>query len=331
MNQSQQFFADGLAPNPFPEKVSLVIPVYNEIEMLPLLRQAIGDWCKKAGIHFELILVDDGSTDGSLTFLREWATQDDWLCLISFSRNFGHQAAIYAGLVNASGDVAVVLDADLQDPLEVIPEMIERYQEGFAIVYGLREVRNGETAFKRLSAWFFYRVMRCFVHADLPVDTGDFRLISRPVIEALKAMPEQDRFLRGMFAWMGFPQTSVRYRRQERLAGKTKFSFFKMCRFAFCAALSFSAVPIRLISLAGMLTAGFGFVYGAYTVGRWLIVGDTVQGWPSIVVLICLIGGMILIGLGVVGEYVGRIYEATKSRPSYIVKEQVNLAPDKHG
>lgn len=327
MNQPKQIHTYGLNPKPRPEMVSLVMPVFNEIEVLPLLREVIAEWRESFDLPLELVFVDDGSSDDSLGYLKEWAAEDDCLQVISFSRNFGHQSAIYAGLVHASGDVAVVMDADLQDPLSMIPEMIERYVEGFEIVYGQREERTGESAFKRLSAWAFYRLMHSFVHSDLPVDTGDFRLVSRPVIEVLRTMPEKDRFLRGMFAWMGFPSTSVRYRREERAAGETKFSLFKMCRFAFCAAISFSAAPIRLISLAGVLTAAFGFTYGTYTVARWLLVGDTVQGWPSIIVLICLIGGMILVGLGVVGEYVGRIYEASKSRPSFIVKEQIQSTP----
>lgn len=321
MKPPVQKYLYGLTPHSPPGKVSLVIPVFNEIEMLPILKESIVGWSSTFPYDTELVIVDDGSTDGSLDYIRDWVNSDGRVQLISFSRNFGHQSAIYAGLVHSTGDVAIVLDADLQDPLEIIPEMIERYLEGYAMVYGLRENRAGESAFKRVSAWFFYRLMRWFVHPDLPLDTGDFRLISRPVISVLETMPEKDRFLRGMFAWMGFPQASVRYNRKERAAGRTKFSFIKMCRFAWCAAVSFSAAPIRMISLAGLLTAGFGFAYGAYTVGRWLLVGDTVQGWPTIIVLICLIGGMILVGLGVVGEYVGRIYEATKSRPSYIVKE----------
>lgn len=321
---------DQILTNPRPSRVGLVIPVYNEVAMLPLLREAVHDWSESVEFAIELVLVDDGSSDGSMAFLREWADSVPWVSVLSLSRNFGHQSAIYAGLMSVSSDVAVVIDADLQDPLEVIPEMVERYIEGYAVVFGVREERAGETFFKRSTAWFFYRMMRRFIHPDLPLDAGDFRLVSRPVIETLRRMPERDRFLRGMFAWMGFPQTSVCYRRQERIAGKTKYPLLKMIHFAYDAILSFSAAPIRLISLAGILTAGLGFTYGAYTVGRWFVVGDTVQGWPSIIVLICMIGGMILIGLGVVGEYVGRIYEASKSRPSFIVKEQINIAPDEN-
>jgi len=321
---------DQISPHPRPDTVSLVIPVYNEAKMLPLLRRAVEDWSESVSFHQEVILVDDGSSDGSLLFLREWAESASWVRVLSFSRNFGHQSAIYAGLMNATGDVAVVIDADLQDPLEVIPKMVERYVEGYAVVFGVREERRGESFFKRVTAWGFYRVMRRFIHPDLPLDAGDFRLVSRPVIETLRCMPERDRFLRGMFAWMGFPQTSVLYRRQERRAGETKYPLLKMVRFAYDGILSFSAAPIRLIALSGILTAGFGFAYGLYTVGRWLLVGDTVEGWPSIIVLISLIGGMILLALGVVGEYVGRIYEAIKSRPSYIVKEQINPAPKWH-
>ena len=225
----------------------------------------------------------------------------------------------------ASGDAVVILDADLQDPLEVISEMIRRYEEGYEIVYGIRQEREGESVFKRASAWAFYRFMRLMIHKDMPSDTGDFRLVSKACLDVVNAMPEKDRFLRGMFAWTGFAQTGVAYTRHAREHGSSKYPLFKMLRFAGNAVISFSPLPIRCISAAGTLTACFGFFYGIYVIGQWYFIGDTVQGWPSLIVLICLIGGMMLLGLGIVGEYVSRIYESIQQRPNYVIKHTINF------
>jgi dolichol-phosphate mannosyltransferase len=311
--------------------LSLVVPIYNEEETIPHLRIAIDLW--RAGLQFplETVLVNDGSSDSSWQLLESWALSDPSLKAINLSRNFGHQAAVTAGLHFAAGDAVVILDADLQDPLDVIPEMIERYCAGFDVVYGQRESREGETGFKRVTAWLFYRIMRALVWKALPSDTGDFRLISRRCLDAVLEMGEVHRFLRGMFAWAGFRQTAVKYHRRKREHGTSKYPLVKMLNFAWNAALSFSILPIRAISLSGVLVAAFGLLYGLYSVIRYFILRDAVPGWTTIVALLGIIGGMVLVALGVLGEYVGRIYEEVKHRPVYIVQECVNAEVVQHG
>jgi len=308
-------------PRAAPALVSLVFPVYNEAETLPHLRAAVTAWRRSFPHAVEIVLVDDGSRDASWALMRAWAEADAAVRAVALSRNFGHQLALTAGLAQARGDAVVVLDADLQDPLEVIAAMVERYQAGYDVVYGRRCRRLGEGLLKRGTAWLFYRVMRLLVDPGLPADTGDFRLVSRRCVEALKAMPEGHRFLRGMFAWVGFHQTAVEYVRPARVHGETKFPLLRMLAFAGSAVLSFSPLPIRLIGLLGLVLAALGFGYGGYVVARWYWVGDTVEGWPTLVVLLSVIGGMILVSLGVLGEYLSRIYEAVKQRPLYLVRE----------
>lgn len=308
-------------PRPSPALISLVFPVYNEAEVLPHLRAAVEVWRPAFPYPVEIVLVDDGSRDASWALMRQWAEADPSVRAVALSRNFGHQLALTAGLAHARGDAVVVLDADLQDPLEVIPEMVARYCDGYDVVYGRRTGRPGEGPLKRGTAWLFYRLMRLLVDPNLPADTGDFRLVSRRCVDAIHAMPEGHRFLRGMFAWVGFHQTAVDYVRPPRAHGTTKFPLLKMLRFAGNAVLSFSPLPIRLIGVIGLGLAGLGFLYGAYVVARWYFVGDTVVGWPTIVVLLSVIGGMILLSLGVLGEYLSRIYEAVKQRPLYLVRE----------
>ena len=314
-----------LKPKPKLQTLSLVFPVFNEIQTLPYLQEALDHWRKTIQQAVEIILVDDGSTDRTTEYLAQWAEQDDTVRVLSFSRNFGHSVAVSAGLERATGDAVVILDADLQDPLDIIPRMIQQYEAGYDIVYGQRKKREGESIFKRSSAWMFYRFMRLMIHPDLPVDTGDFRLISKECLQVINKMPERDRFLRGMFAWTGFPQTGVPYTRHSRAHGTSKYPLLKMLRFAGNAVISFSPFPIRCISAAGALTAFFGFSYGLYVILRWLFIKDTVQGWPSLIVLLSLIGGMILLGVGIVGEYVSRIYESIQQRPNYIIRRSINF------
>jgi dolichol-phosphate mannosyltransferase len=217
------------------------------------------------------------------------------------------------------------LDADLQDPLEVIPEMVAKYCEGFDVVYGQRTKRQGESRLKRVSAWLFYRLMQKLTDQNLPPDTGDFRLVSHRCLQTVRSMRETHRFLRGMFSWVGFNQTACRYVRPERSAGQTKYSYRKMFHFACDAIFSFSPLPLRVALIQGIFVAGLGLIYGLYSVLRWALVGDTVAGWPTLVVLLCVIGGSILAALGLVGEYIGRIYEELKRRPLYIISKRLNV------
>jgi dolichol-phosphate mannosyltransferase len=277
-----------------------------------------------------LLFVNDGSADRSLELLYAWADLDPRVKIICMARNFGHQAAITAGLDEASGEAVVVIDADLQDPPEVIVQMLGKYCEGYDVVYGKRISREGESWFKRFSAWAFYRLMKRLVHPDLPADVGDFRLISRACLDALKTLRETHRFMRGMVAWVGFSQTSVEFHRSPRAAGKTHYPLAKMVAFAWTAAISFSPIPLRISLFAGVLLAMFGVGDGVYAIIR-RHEHRTVPGWTSLMVMLCLIGGGVLLSIGILGEYVGRIFEQVKGRPLYVVSRRVNMAAGKVG
>ena len=307
------------------QSLSLVIPVYNEEETLPFLKESLAAWLPSLGdIRTEIILVDDGSADASLAFLEAWSEEDAAIKVLSFSRNFGHQAAVTAGLKYVRGEACVIIDADLQDPLDVIHEMIRRYEEGYDVAYGQRMRREGETFFKRGTAWAFYRTMELCMSVPLPLDTGDFRLVSRACVDAVNAMPESHRFLRGMFAWVGFEQIAVPYSRDSRKYGETKYPLRKMLSFAWRGISSFSTLPIRLVSYAGVCIALGAFLAGLYALFVY-VRGDVIQGWTSLTILLAGLGGMILLGLGIIGEYVGKIYEEVKGRPGYIIRKSCNI------
>ena len=302
--------------------LSFVLPVYNEIESLPSLKEQLSLWmAAHPTFVFQIILIDDGSVDASLDFLKRWAATDNRLHIISFSRNFGHQAAVTAGLEHAQGDAVVIMDADLQDPLYVVDQMILKYQQGFDLIYGKRTSRQGETAFKKMTAWCYYRLLRS-LHTDLPVDAGDFRLVSRACVQALNNLPEKNRFVRGLFAWVGFAQTFVEYERDSRKYGETKYPFSKMLRFAWTGITSFSIIPIRLVSLLGFFSALLSMLYLFYALYEYSV-GKTITGWTTIVILQTFLGGSILLAIGVVGEYIGKIYEEVKCRPVYIKKLEI--------
>ena len=314
-----------LAPRAYPRTVSLVIPMYNEEEAVPLLRAAIESFLKELRCEAEVILVNDGSSDSTIVQIVEWASRDSRVKVIHLSRNFGHQIAATAGLDYATGDAVVLMDADLQDPLDTVHAMIERYCEGYDVAYGRRRERSGETWFKRASAWMFYRLMKKLVYPDLPADTGDFRLISRRCLTALNRMRETHRFLRGMTVWVGYPQVAVDYGRRPRAGGKTKYPLRKMLSFAWTAATSFSVIPLRVTFVLGLvallssleeaLRSALSQIFGWYTV----------RGWSSLMVMLGVIGGALLISVGVLGEYVGKLYEQAKDRPIYLVVETYNV------
>ncbi|MCC6423051.1 MAG: glycosyltransferase family 2 protein [Phycisphaerales bacterium] len=313
-----------LTPRPTPSLLSIVIPAYNEQEVIPHLRPRLEAFLKTLPCAVEVLFVNDGSSDRTLELLMDWASVDSRIKVAALARNFGHQAAVTAGLDLAVGDAVVVMDADLQDPPEVVLEMIREYGRGYDVVYGQRASRQNESAFKRLTAWGFYRFMRRFIHPDLPADTGDFRLVSRECLDALKAMRETHRFLRGMVAWVGFPQTAVRFDRPARAAGSTKYPLSKMIRFAWTAAVSFSPLPLRLSLGLGIITASLGVIVSIIAVVSKLT-GHTTAGWTSQVILVCMVGGAILVSNGILGEYIGRIFEQSKGRPLYIVSRTMNL------
>lgn len=320
-----------LRPRPRPRLLSIVIPCFNEEAVLPLLKEELDLFFAELNMPYELILVNDGSIDRTLEFLDNWAANDHHVKLLGLARNFGHQLAVTAGLDAVTGDAVVIMDADLQDPPSIIPDMIARYCEGYDVVYGQREERDGESKLKKLTAWAFYRIMQKLVHRELPLDTGDFRLVSSQCLEALKHMRETHRFLRGMIAWVGFPQIAVKYKRNPRAAGNTKYPLAKMLRFAVTAAVSFSPLPLRLSLMLGVTIATIGLFVGVYAITNSFIyyffkpTGFVYSpGWGTIVAMLCLIGGSILMGIGVLGEYVARVYDELKERPLYIVNYRKN-------
>jgi polyisoprenyl-phosphate glycosyltransferase len=276
------------------------------------------------GVAFEVILVDDGSKDGTVAAMEAAAAEDARVKIVSLSRNFGHQPALTAGLEHASGDAVVMLDGDLQDPPELIPKMLQCWRDGVDVVYAVRQQRLGETVFKRVTARGFYKVFRRLTRMDLAVESGDFRLMDRRALDALLAMPERNRFLRGMTVWIGFTQTAVPFVREERTAGVTKYPLRKMLRFSFDAITSFSSVPLQWAMFLGFAFSGLAFLGIPLTiVARYTNVYE--RGVPSTILIILLLGGIQLITVGIIGEYVGRIYDEVKHRPLYVVGKRVNL------
>ena len=311
---------------PYPAKLSLVAPMYNEEAVVPHFRAAVEKFVQDVECPVEIIIVNDGSSDATLPQLVEWTSANPCVRVLHLSRNFGHQVAATAGLDHATGDAVVLVDADLQDPLPVIHEMIRRYCEGYDVVYGQRESRVDESGPKRLTAWLFYRIMRTFVYRDMPVDTGDFRLLSRECLDGLNRMRETHRFLRGMVAWLGYPQVAVRYHRQGRAHGKSKYPLKKMLAFAWTAATSFSATPLRASAAAGALAGLLGIEEGIRAALASVFGWYTVPGWKSLMVVTTLIGGATLISIGIVGEYLARLYEQAKERPLYMVAREFHQA-----
>ena len=315
-----------LTARPDPRLLSLVLPVYNEAAVLPILRRELTAFLATLDVPAEVVVVNDGSGDDSLALLLDWAADDGRVRVVGLARNFGHQVAVTAGLDVARGDAVVVMDADLQDPPAVVPSMLREYRRGYDVVYGRRVSRSGETPFKRLTAWAFYRLMQRFVHRSLPIDAGDFRLISRPCLDAVRSMRETHRFLRGMVAWVGFPQTAVTFERPARAAGETKYPLRRMVHFAWTAALSFSPAPLRVSFAFAVLVSAVGMGEAAYAVVRKVAGLPVEPGWTSLLIVVCLIGAGILISIGVLGEYVARIFEEVKGRPLYVVSVSANLA-----
>jgi len=302
--------------------ISLVVPCYNEAEVIAETVRQLARVCDSApDCSFEWIFVDDGSRDDTRTRLRALAKAEPRIRIIGFSRNFGHQIAVTAGIDAARGDAVVLIDADLQDPPGVILEMIARWREGYEVVYGTRIERAGETAFKRATARAFYRLLNQLSDVPIPLDTGDFRLMDRKVVDALKAMPERDRFVRGMVSWVGFRQVALPYARAERFAGQSKYPLAKMLAFAVDVIISFSSKPLRMAISVGLAAAVLALGGIIYAVAMRLLTSMWVPGWTALIIAVLFIGGVQLICLGILGEYVGRIYGEIKRRPLYIVEE----------
>ncbi len=300
--------------------LSLVLPVFNEEGVIAELGRRLGELCEAVDGTTEVLFVDDGSSDRSLALLEALAAREPTYRVISLSRNFGHQAAISAGLDHAEGEAVVVLDADLQDPPEVVIEMIAQWRAGFDVVYGRRRNRDGETRFKLVTAKLFYRVMSWMVPIQVPLDAGDFRLMSRRVVLVLRELRECHRFVRGLVAWVGFKQTEVRYDRAGRFRGETKYSLAKMVRFAMDGITSFSVVPLRIATYMGLAVAALSFGLGAWAIYVKLATNLAVPGWATTFVMVSMLSSVQLVMIGILGEYVGRIYEQVKQRPLYVVR-----------
>ena len=304
--------------------LSAVIPFLNEEECIPALIAELDASLGKLGITFELILVDDGSRDSSVAVAKAEVNKRTHInaTVISLSRNFGKEAALTAGLEAANGDVIVPLDADLQDPPSVIEGMLARWREGYDVVYAVRRQRAGESKTKRFTAYSFYRLMGRLSTTGIPADTGDFRLMDRCVVDALLKLPERSRFMKGLFAWVGFQQTAIYYDRDPRKLGQTNWNYWKLWNFAIDGVTSFSRIPLQVWSYAGLAVALLAIGYGGWMVLRTLLFGIDLPGYASLMTAVLFLGGIQLIGMGVLGEYLGRIFEEVKARPLYLVREE---------
>ncbi len=304
--------------------ISIIAPIFNESGNIPELYRRISETMNSSGDEWELLFIDDGSNDGSTDMIRRLAMDDTHVRPVIFARNFGHQIAVTAGLDYSRGDAVIIIDSDLQDPPEVIPDLIAKWREGFEVVYAVRAEREGETWFKLLTAKLFYRLIYKITDVDLPLDTGDFRLVDRKVVNVLNQMREHHRFLRGMSVWVGFRQVGVPYKRAARYAGETKYPFRKMIRFASDAITSFSYFPLQLATYIGFLSAGISILAIPLVIILRLTGSQAFIGQATTLISVLFLGGVQLISLGILGEYIGRLFQEAKGRPLYIVRE----APD---
>lgn len=301
--------------------ISVVVPVYNEEKGLPELFERLRTAVEKVSRDAEFIFVNDASKDGSLELIRQLAETDKRVRYISFSRNFGHQIAVTAGLEHSNGKAVVIIDGDLQDPPELIPSLYEEYRKGSKVVYARRKSRAGESWFKKITARLFYRLLKRLTHVQIPIDTGDFRLIDRQIVEQLRLMPEPNKFLRGQIAWMGFRQTFVEFDRDARKYGKTGYPLKKMMRFALDGITAFSDLPLKFATAAGFLVSAIALLVILYALFSHFVLNHTITGWTSLIVSSMFIGGIQLFAIGIIGEYIGRINNSVRNRPLYIIEE----------
>lgn len=306
---------------PSRQTLTIVIAAFNEEASLPEMHRRLGVVLDGLDAQASVLYVDDGSRDGTWQVLQTLAADDPRVQLLRLARNFGKELALTAGLDHVETDAALVIDADGQDPPELIPQFVAKWREGFDVVYGTRTRREGESWFKRFTAAAFYRVISWLSPTPIPADTGDFRLMSRPVLDALRQLRERQRFMKGLFTWVGFRQVSLPYERAPRLAGGSKFNYWRLWNLALEGITSFSTVPLRLATYVGVFTALGAFAWGLWIVARTLLWDDPVQGWPSLMTVMLFLGGVQLVALGIIGEYLGRLYLEVKQRPLYLVSE----------
>jgi len=310
------------------KKVSIVIPMYYEEEVANECYEKVSEVLKGIGdkYDYEIIFVNDGSKDKTLEILEEISKKDEKAKIISFSRNFGHQAAVTAGLREVTGDAIVIIDADLQDPPELIPQMLELWEQGNEVIYGKRKTRKGESAFKLLTAKMFYKTLNALSDVEIPKDTGDFRLVDRKVVDVINSLPEHNKFLRGLFSWVGFKQKAYEYERQERFAGKTKYPLKKMLKLASDGIISFSSKPIKLVGALGIISIIISIIILIYALISYIFqLNNLSAGWTSIMVAITFFAGVQLLSLWIISEYIGRIYDEAKGRPQYIIDKKINF------
>jgi len=303
-----------------PRLLTILVPVYNEGAVLQQFHQRLKTALSPIEMSFEIIYINDGSQDDTLVQLQQLHQSDPDVAIIDLSRNFGKEVAMSAGLDNSHGDAVVIIDADLQDPPELIPELVERWQQGFDVVYAKRAERDGETILKKLTAWLFYRVIGSMSDVEIPADTGDFRLLSRRTVEAIRQLPERHRFMKGLFNWVGFEKSAVMYHRDPRAAGDTKFNYWRLWNFALEGITSHTTLPLKLASYLGTLIASCSFLFAAYIIYDKLVNDNPVAGYPSLIVIVLFLGGVQLLTLGVIGEYLARISDESKQRPLYFTK-----------
>ncbi|HRI17851.1 MAG TPA: glycosyltransferase family 2 protein [Burkholderiaceae bacterium] len=302
-----------------PVTLSVVVPVFNEAAVIADFHRRLAAVLDALGETSEIVYVNDGSRDDSMRQLRAFADADARIVLLDFSRNFGKEIAMTAGLDHAAGDAVVVIDSDLQDPPELIPDMLRAWRSGADVVLMRRESRQGESWFKKASASWFYRLIGSIGEMPIPADVGDFRLLSRRAVEALRRMPERTRFMKGLFAWVGFEQVTIDYQRDARFAGETKWNYWRLWNLALEGITSFSSAPLKLASYVGLATAIYALGAGAYVFGKALLFGDPVAGYPSLMVTVLFLGGVQLIALGIIGEYLARMFVEVKGRPLYLL------------
>ncbi len=311
--------------------LTVVTPAYFEEEVIEQCYIELKNIMDKYNWKYEFIFINDGSTDRTLEILKSISNNDSGVKIIDFTRNFGHQVAVTAGIYHSTGDVTVVIDADLQDPPRVIVEMVEKWQKGFDVVYAKRKKRNGESKFKLITAKVFYRFLNYMSEIDIPMDTGDFRLMDKKVVEAFKQMPERNRFVRGMVSWVGFDQTYIEYERDERLAGETKYPLKKMIKFATDGIVSFSTKPLKMVQALGFITIIMAVFIFIYSLASKYIFKTVTPGWTSIMIIISFFSGVQLFSIGILGEYIARVYDESKNRPLYLIKEKINFNKDNKG
>ncbi len=314
MNQSAE-----VSPTTDLPVVSIIVPAYNEEAVIPEFHRRVRKAVESLPYDFRIVFVDDGSTDETAAMISQLHRDDASVELITLSRNFGKEIAMTAGLDLAEGEAVIIIDADLQDPPELIESLIEKWRCGYDVVYARRLSRDGETFFKKLTARLFYKVVRLVSHVEIPPDTGDFRLLSRRAVDALKELRERHRFMKGLFAWIGYPQVAVSYHRDPRFAGATKWNYWRLWNFALEGITSFTIAPLKFATYLGVGVAALAFAYGVWMILDTLVRGNPVPGYPSLMVVVLVLGGVQLMALGLIGEYLGRMFDETKQRPLYLV------------